>query len=90
MLRVFALPSADQAWALRELDAAAAAAARASERLAELNAARAALCRQPVFVVSAGEVELARGAWCAPRRRSEAACAGSPSSRQTSRAERAR
>ena len=64
MLRVFALPSADQAWALRELDAAAAAAAPASPRLAELNAARAALCRQPVFVVSAGEGELARGAWC--------------------------
>ena len=64
MLRVFALPGPAQAWALRELDAAAAAAAPASPRLAELHAARAALCRQPVFVVSAGEAALARGAWC--------------------------
>ena len=72
MLRVFALPSADQAWALRELDAAAAAARASPSHLAELNAARAALCRQPVFVVSAGEAELARGAWCGPRGRSEA------------------
>jgi hypothetical protein len=70
MLRVLALPSADKAWALRELDTAASLLPRGhpssfASRLAELHAARAALCRAPLYVVAAGEAALARGAWCA-------------------------
>lgn len=86
MLRVLALPSADKAWALRELDAAAGHPSSSfASRLSELHAARAALCREPLYVVAAGEAALARGAWCA--REAAKACASktqvSPSLRRT-------